>query len=265
MLREFSGATIRRTLDRSRAEVPEHAHDWPLLSLFVIGSYSNQTEIGECSIAGPSAVFYAAGAAHRNTAGPDGFEQIEIEFDPAWLRSVRLPDGPVLRWMGGRGGAEARTLAKSLNHGVAEMDVLTALRHFLETAPVGSEARRPAWVDDVTRRLRDDPARKLSELAREAHLHPAWMGTAYRRAAGEGLLDATARFRVEHATRLLRETELPFTRVAMDAGFCDQSHMIRNFRRVLGRLPSAVRKDKDLLRQAPASRDGFKGPRLSTA
>lgn len=146
MLRAFNGVTIRRTLDRSRAEVPEHAHDWPLLSLFVIGSYTNHTEIGEWSIAGPSAVFYAAGAAHRNTAGPDGFEQIEIEFDPAWLRSVRLPDGPVLHWMGGRGGAEARTLAKSLNHGAAEDDVLTVLRRFLETAPVGSEVRRPVAV-----------------------------------------------------------------------------------------------------------------------
>lgn len=248
MLRNFSGATIRRTLDRSRAEVPEHAHDWPLLSLFVMGSYSNQTELGECSISGPSAIFYAAGAAHRNTAGPDGFEQIEIEFDPAWLRSMRLPDGAVLRWMGGYGGAEASALAKSLNHDVAEDEVLAALRRFLEAAPVGA-ARYPAWLDGVTRHLRHDPARKVSELARDAHLHPSWMGTAYRRATGEGLTDAAARFRVEHATRLLRETDMPFTGVALDSGFCDQSHMIRSFRRVLGRLPSAVREDRRSFRQ----------------
>jgi AraC-like DNA-binding protein len=249
MLLTFNGATVRPVIDRSNAHVPEHAHDWPLLSLFVIGSYSNQTELGECSISGPSAVFYAAGAAHRNTAGPDGFEQIEIEFDPAWLRSVRLPDRPVSRWMGGRGGAAARALAKSLSHDVAEDELLAALRNFLETAAAGCDVRHPAWLDHVTRQLRDDPARKLSELAREAQLHPAWMGTAYRRAAGEGLLDATARFRVEHATRLLRETDAPFTRIALDAGFCDQSHMIRTFRRVLGRLPSAVREDRRAFRQ----------------
>lgn len=35
MLHEFSGASIRRVVDRSGARVPEHAHDWPLLSLFV--------------------------------------------------------------------------------------------------------------------------------------------------------------------------------------------------------------------------------------
>jgi AraC family transcriptional regulator len=249
MSQEFSGATVRRTLDRSRAEVPEHAHDWPLLSLFVIGAYSNHTEIGECSISGPSAVFYSAGAAHRNIAGPDGFEQIEIEFDPAWLRGLRLPAGPVLRWTGGHGGAAARTLAKACNQGLSETRLLAALKRFLETVPAGSDPRHPAWLDRVTRQFRDDPARKVSDLARGAGLHPSWLGTAYRRAAGEGLLDAAARFRVEHATRLLRETEMPFSNIAMDAGFCDQSHMIRTFHRVLGRLPSAVREDRRFFRQ----------------
>ncbi|MGH8291174.1 MAG: hypothetical protein ACREV7_19585 [Steroidobacteraceae bacterium] len=107
MLHEFSGALVRRVIDRSGARVPEHAHDWPLLSLFVMGSYSNRTEMGEQFIAGPSAVLYATGAAHCNTAGPGGFEQIEIEFDPAWLRSACLPAGPVVRWVGGvlAGGA----------------------------------------------------------------------------------------------------------------------------------------------------------------
>ena len=251
MLREFSGATIRRTLDRSRAEVPEHAHDWPLLSLFVMGAYSNHTELGECSIAGPSAVFYAAGAAHRNTAGPDGFEQIEIEFDPGWARGVRFPADPVSRWMGGCGAAAARTLARLCRQDLDEARLLTALRQFVETAAIGSDTADPEWLDGVTRQLREDPARRVTALAGEAGLHPSWLGTAYRRAAGEGLLDAAARFRVERAARLLRETDLPFSSVAMDAGFCDQSHMIRTFRRVLGRSPSAVRKDKDLLRQAP--------------
>jgi AraC family transcriptional regulator len=85
MLRNLGGATVRRVVDRSHAQVPEHAHDWPMLSVFVLGRYSNQTELGETAIAGPSLILYRAGAAHRNTVGSVGFEQIEIEFDPAWL------------------------------------------------------------------------------------------------------------------------------------------------------------------------------------
>lgn len=248
MLREFSGATVRRTIDRSGASVPEHAHDWPLLSLFVIGGYANHTELGERFIAGPSAIFYAAGAAHRNLAGADGFEQIEIEFDPAWLGS-RLPGAPVLSWLGGQRGAAAHALAMLCSREVSEDTLRAALRQFLDMAAAADDARHPFWLDDVTRRLKDEPTSKVTDLAREAGLHPSWLGTAYRRAAGEGLRDAAARFRVEHATRLLRETDSAFSNIAADSGFCDQSHMIRSFRRVLGRLPSAVRDDRRYFRQ----------------
>jgi AraC family transcriptional regulator len=249
-LQRFSGALVRRTLDRSGARVAEHAHDWRVLSLFVLGSYSNQTEIGERFIAGPSAILYSAGAAHRNTAGQDGFEQIEIEFDPAWLRSVSLPAGPVLHWLGGRTGAQARALARICTHDVSEESLLAALQQFFAAAASDISGRRPAWLDSVARRLRDDPTRKVSELARGAGLHPSWLGTAYRQAAGEGLMDAAARFRVEQAAKLLRETGLPFADIAMEAGFCDQSHMIRTFHRILERPPSAVREDKEFFRQA---------------
>jgi AraC family transcriptional regulator len=251
-LQRFGGASVRRTIDRSGAEVPEHAHDWPLLSLFVIGSYSNQTEVGERLIACPSAILYAAGAAHRNTAGPEGFEQIEIEFDPAWLRSGSMPAGPVLRWVGGPGGAEARALARLCSHEISENALVETLQGLLRITPLESRPTRaikPLWLDEVTRQLRDDPGRKISDLARAAGLHPSWLGTAYRQAAGEGLMDTAARLRVEHAARFLRETNLPFADVAVEAGFCDQSHMIRTFRRILGRLPSAVREDKAHFRQ----------------
>lgn len=247
---EFSGAWVRRVIDRSGARVPEHAHDWPLLSLFVMGSYSNHTAVGEQFIAGPSAVFYAAGAAHCNIAGPGGFEQIEIEFDPAWLGSACLPARPVVRWVGGRSGAEARAIARLCSHEVSEKSFLAALRRFLQAACMESPVAHARWLDHATRLLKDDPARKVCGLASAVGLHPSWLGTAYRRATGERLTDAAARFRVERAAKLLRETDLPCAQIAIDAGFCDQSHMIRTFHRVLGRLPSAVREDKMHFRPA---------------
>ncbi|MGH8301136.1 MAG: helix-turn-helix domain-containing protein [Steroidobacteraceae bacterium] len=249
MLHEFSGASVRTVIDRSGARVPEHAHEWPLLSLFVMGSYSNRTEMGEQFIEAPSAVLYAAGAAHCNTAGPGGFEQIEIEFDPAWLRSGCLPAAPVVRWSGGRSGAEARAIALLCSQGVSEQPLRATLRRFLQAACMEAHVEYAGWLDRVTRSLKDDPARKVSKLASAVGLHPSWLGTAYKRATGEGLADAAARFRVERAARLLRETALPCAEIAIEAGFCDQSHMIRTFRRVLGRLPSAVREDRRHFRQ----------------
>ncbi|MDE2090888.1 MAG: helix-turn-helix domain-containing protein, partial [Gammaproteobacteria bacterium] len=167
-----------------------------------------------------------------------------------WLRSASLPVCPVMHWAGGRNGAEVQAVVRICSNDMSEKSLLSALRRFFRTASFGSPVRCPGWLDYVTCRLRDDPLKKVSELARGVGLHPSWLGTAYRHAAGEGLMDTAARFRVERATKLLRETNLPFANIAVEAGFCDQSHMIRTFHRILGRLPSAVREDKAHFRQA---------------
>jgi AraC family transcriptional regulator len=231
--------------------VPEHAHDWPVLSLFVIGSYLNETEIGEKFIAGPSAVFYRAGAAHRNTIAAVGFEQIEIEFDPAWLGRPLLPTVPVVLWIGGRAGREARSLAHACEAEASENRLRAALQRFLEGASQQPKRETASWMGTITRRLSEDTTLKISDLAREASRHPSWVGSAYRHATGERLQETAARFRVERATRLLRETGQPYASIAFEAGFCDQSHMNRTFRRVLGRSPAAVRDDRRGFRQIP--------------
>jgi AraC family transcriptional regulator len=230
--------------------VPEHAHDWPVLSLFVLGSYWNETEVGKKFISGPSAVLYRCGAAHRNTTAAVGFEQIEIEFDPAWL-GCRLPALPVTRWVGYRAGKDARYLAHACESGASENRLRAALQRFLARAsrqPVREPAR---WIGTITRRLAEDTTLKIRDLARQASRHPSWVGSAYKDATGEGLQETAARFRVERATRLLRETVQPFASIALDAGFCDQSHMNRTFRRVLGRSPGGVREDRCSFRQNP--------------
>jgi AraC-like DNA-binding protein len=251
VLRSFSGASVRRVIDRSHACVPEHAHDWPVLSLFVIGSYWNETEIGQKFIAGPSAVFYRAGAAHRNTIAAMGFEQIEIEFDPAWLGRSLLPSVPVAVWIGGRLGRQARSLAQACGTEASESRLRTALQHFLEDASHPLQRQPAQWIGTITRRVTEDTTLRISDLAREASRHPSWVGSAYRHATGEGLQETTARLRVERAARLLRETAEPYATIAIEAGFCDQSHMNRTFRRVLGRSPAAVREERRQFRQIP--------------
>jgi len=249
MLRTFSGATVRRVLDRSDSRVPEHAHDWPVLSIFVLGRYLNETELGETLIAGPSAILYQAGAAHRNAIGPVGFEQLEIEFDAAWLGRALMPATPVSRWVGGRAGAEARSLARLCLLEADEQRLRAALRRFVQSTNTHAVREVPSWVQVIHRRLRDDTTLAINELAREVGRHPSWLGSAYRTATGEGPLEAAARFRVERAACSLRETNRSCAYIAHEAGFCDQSHMNRTFRRLLGRAPSEVRADRTAFRQ----------------
>ena len=257
VLRTFTGACVRRVIDPSGALVAEHAHAWPMVSLYVMGTYRNITERGEREIAGPSMVFYGAGVAHRNVVGETGFEQIEIEFDPRWLGVRALPPEGLLLHVGGACGALARVIADACETQLPEADLRTSLLRLLAVAQREPARRMHAWMDDVTARLRADPCRRVGDLARQVGRSPAWIGAAYRRSTGEGLQQAAARFRVERATRLLRETDLSLCAIAAESGFCDQSHMNRAVRRLLGRSPLAVRKERAAFRSAPRFRVGL--------
>lgn len=247
---DFGGARVRRVLDPSWAVVAEHAHDWPMISLYVIGGYRNVTNCGDREITGPSMVFYRPGAPHRNVAGEAGFEQIEIEFDHAWLGSAALPPEEVLVRVGGSCGTLARSLAVRCYAGLSEDELRSSLQQLLSLARLPAARPVRPWIERVTRRLRADPGRRIADLAREVGRSPAWIGPAYRGLSGEGLQEAAARFRVERAARLLRESDAPLSAIAVEASFSDQSHMNRTFRRVLGRLPTAVRRDRQFFRAA---------------
>jgi len=242
------GASVRTVIDRSGAEVPRHAHDWPLLSLFVLGSYRNETELGTTTFEGPSAILYRAGACHSNVIGRTGFEQIEIEFDPSWVGSQVMPDAPVTQWVNGRGASAMLQLIEAVRKRPDEQRLREEIQRFLSNSVCAPMPPRPRWADKIEQLLRTDPRRSIKSLAAQEGCHPAWLGRAYARTAGENLSTAAARFRVTRAAHLLRETDQSAAEISLDAGFCDQSHMIRTFRTILGRSPNAVRGDRRLFR-----------------
>ena len=102
---------------------------------------------------------------------------------------------------------------------------------FRAFAEVGNPAERIAAVAE---------REKVDEVMMGVGRHPAWLGAAYAQRRGESLPQTAARLRTERAACRLRETLDPPADVAAEAGFCDQSHMIRSFRAVLGRTPSEV-------------------------
>jgi AraC family transcriptional regulator len=243
-LASLSGARAVRLVDAAHAAVPEHAHGWPVLSVFLAGGYRNDCALGPAVIDRPSAVFYRAGEAHANRVAGLGLEQIDLEFDPRWL-GLSLPAAvpPVRRWIGGPTAPAARALAALWASGAPEARLAQATRRFLQAAFAAPEPAAPSWLARASAALSAPEPLATPVLARELGLNPAWMAQAYRAVAGEGLRDTVRRRRVERAVRLLREPGARACDVAQEAGFCDQSHMVRAFRHVLGRTPGAVRGD----------------------
>jgi AraC family transcriptional regulator len=249
-LRTFSGARIVRILDAANTQTVEHAHDWPILSLHVVGTCRKIAEDGNTSITGPSAVLHGVGAPHAHVVGESGLEQLEIQFDPAWIGMTRRGLGAMRWWTCGRVASVSTLLAKLWRDPSADEPMIAvATRQFLELALPRPNDARPKWLEQVDACL--DEKRQLStrEIALRLGVHPVWLARAYRAVVGEGLHETKRRRRVERALALLRDGDCA-AQVAADVGFYDQSHMIRCFRAVLDRTPGEAQQQQCAMREA---------------
>lgn len=67
------------------------------------------------------------------------------------------------------------------------------------------------------------------------------LGQLFKRDTGETIGAYLSRLRVRAAAEMLCTTDTPLATLAMEHGFCDQSHFHRVFKRVSGFTPAAFR------------------------
>jgi AraC family transcriptional regulator len=81
----------------------------------------------------------------------------------------------------------------------------------------------------------------VADVAQEVGVDPAHLMRSYARRYGTTLGQDARRHRVAHACRLLAQAEPSLGEVALAAGFVDQSHLNRVFRRLTGLTPREYR------------------------
>lgn len=82
----------------------------------------------------------------------------------------------------------------------------------------------------------------LEKMARFARLSRTSLLRVFRQATGKSPIEYLIGLRVEAAKRLLRQSELTMTEIALEAGFGDSNYFARQFRAVTGRTPTAFRR-----------------------
>jgi AraC family transcriptional regulator len=255
-VRTFGGARGLRIVHPAGQSISAHRHDWPLLTLPMLGGYCEECEDGTVVVDGPAAILHPAGICHANCIHSQGMETFSIEFDPAWLGSgaadLRLDRSSY--WVGGEVPLGARSLIRLWsNPDASEAALRNATVSFLLAAVRQREKRSPMWFEKVALQLTSADPRTAGEVAANFGLHPRWLAQAYRSAAGEGLRETVVRRRVEQAVQLLRSTDEPIVEIALAAGFCDQSHLNRSLRRLTGRTPVQIRAERELLQPLMAA------------
>jgi AraC family transcriptional regulator len=84
----------------------------------------------------------------------------------------------------------------------------------------------------------------LEAMAAQAGLSVFHFARAFRQSFGMPPHSYLLHRRIARAQRLLQQTELPISEIAVSTGFSDQSHFAKHFRRVTGMAPGQARRNR---------------------
>jgi len=232
------------------ARIRRHSHSHPYFSILLHGSYRETYHGGvrECSPA--SAVLHSPGEVHADQfLGAGGrifrFEIDDSESDLVLARglsgTVELRNGRV-RCLAARLYCESRNLDR-FSPLAAEALALEIISEAKRDGFSRAERGSPRWLLQATELLHEalPDNLTLTRIANVVGVHPVHLARVFRRHHGCSVGEYARNWRVEVASRQLAAGTAPIVEVAATAGFADQSHLCRTFKKVGGLTPTEFR------------------------
>jgi AraC family transcriptional regulator len=220
----------------------------PYLAVVIDGAVHKSFRRSSSTLSRGSLMSIPAGAAHSSVFAGDGCQVVIIR--PAGEEGQRLL--PTQRACTSVAAEASALLGWRIAKELACRDACSPLA--LEglalellacagRADTGGGDRDTGWLDSVLDRLHESTPHSVSlhELGAAVGRHPAHVARAFRRAHGVSVAAYARTLRLEWATVAVATTDDPIARIALDAGFADQSHFTRAFGRHHGVTPARYR------------------------
>jgi AraC family transcriptional regulator len=101
----------------------------------------------------------------------------------------------------------------------------------------------PSWLAQARDMIQDQFTESLSisEIATTVGVHPVHLARTFRKYHGFSVGDYVRRLRIERARLDISSSGLSLAEIALKAGFCDQGHLSRVFKRFTGMTPAKYR------------------------
>ena len=231
--------------------IEPHYHDRPNLGVMLEGSFDLAFGSRYFDCKAGTLFLEPAGEVHCNCMGCRGASVLALQPDPEHVEADVLLGRVFLEpatWFHPHARLLAGRIARETEHADEFTDLMVQSLAFELLALAGRTLSQrafesPAWLERIEALLCESrPARlTLGEVAREAELHPAHLARAFRQRFGCSLGRFLLDRRLEWAARQLASSDQPISRIALQAGFADQSHFTRRFRAYAGLTPRRFR------------------------
>jgi AraC family transcriptional regulator len=183
----------------------------------------------------------------------EGVKTFEVALPAQWLERMRqassLIERPIVSHTVVSAGLAVRLYREfqsrdSLTPLMLEGLTLELLVQIARDAADATQWRLPRWLWHARDFLHAHFAESLplGTVAAAVGVHPSHLTRAFRQHFHCTLGDYVRRLRIEYACQLLSHSDKPLLQIALDAGFADQSHFSRTFKRLVGMPPAQFQK-----------------------
>ena len=230
--------TVSQVAFAQDARLAWHAHPRACVAVVVDGAVEKRFSSTTTDAAVGTVVSMPAHEPHEDRFGRDGSSIVVVESDDGLDRVASCKDwqAPLIALRIARELALADRFSRLAVEGLA-----------LELCAVAGRACSPpavqSWLLDaqalLSQRFLELPT--VSEVAAEIGVHPARLARSFRAHFRESLGEHARRLRLEWAASQLVRTDVELVSLATDAGFVDQSHFTRAFKKRFGVTPARYR------------------------
>ncbi len=236
----------------SLARLPTHAHELSHFCFVLSGNYREKIAGTSFERAPAALVYYPPDVSHGEEHFTDG-RHFLVEVDLKSLEAVR-DYGAQLREPVVLDTAASLWLANRMYKEFSERDEFSSIAlESISTELLIAASRRdkpkaernaPPWLGRLKEFLRENFSEPpcLNELAKAVDVHPTHLARVFRQFERCTVGDFIREVRVDYARRRLLGSNEPLVEIAIAAGFADQTHFTRSFKRVTGMTPSEFRR-----------------------
>ena len=238
-------------------KLPLHTHDRATVAVILRGSFDGLMRTTSHPCPAATVLTEPAGELHGNRFERAGAEVLTVQPDPARAELLEPLSGVLgeinhirdraIAAVAGRAAGELAApddVAPLAVEGlILEMLALTARGR--EAAGVGIEHRRPGWLEEARSLLHDRQLQPLrvGEVASAVGVHPVHLARVFRAHYGMPVGAYVRALRLNWAAERLAASRDSIAQIALQAGFYDQSHFSRTFKRQFGCTPLEYRTD----------------------
>jgi AraC family transcriptional regulator len=242
---ELEGLTISELRFPTGYEQPPFEPDLAYVAVVLEGAVAKSFPRRLIDLSSASVLTIPQGATHAARFGCEGARILVVRAKADSVRFDRLTqlNRGELSWLAWRIAAELRATdaAAPLATAGCAFELIAATAR--EAASERTRSRPPLWLRDAEQLLRGrlDEHVGLGELAEAVGVHQAHLARAFRSHFGLSVGEYGRRLRLARAATELASTDIPLASIAAQAGFADQSHFTRVFKRHVGTTPARYR------------------------